>query len=234
MASKGSGVKLHKGVYFPDHEVHMIEWCDKNGEMIDGKTSYQIKKLRAALSHVRQFRTAIDVGGHVGLWSMHLAKRFETVQAFEPIAEHRDCFVNNLANSSWEATDGNNGRGVALYGCALGNVKALVEMDTPHTSSGGTHVAPGRPGNIPMKLMDDFAFVDVDFIKLDCEGYELLALQGGEQTIRRDMPTIIVEQKPGRAQRFGLAETGAVDWLKGLGYVLAATMSGDYIMTPAG
>jgi len=70
----------------------------------------------------------------------------------------------------------------------------------------------------------------VDLIKLDCEGYELFALQGAEGTIKQYRPTIIVEQKPGRAQKFGLEQTQAVTYLEGLGYRVVQVISGDYIM----
>lgn len=72
----------------------------------------------------------------------------------------------------------------------------------------------------------------VDFIKLDCEGYEYFALRGGEATIRQWRPVIIVEQKPGRGSGFGLSDLAAVDWLRSLGYLLKAEMAGDYIMVP--
>jgi FkbM family methyltransferase len=213
----------HQGVWLPDGEEHFIDWMTKNGEIVDGRGTYQIKKLRAAMEHVRQFRTAVDVGAHCGLWSMQLAKRFKNVHAFEPVADHRDCFKRNvfgLGNVDLPA--------VYLHACALGENDGSVKMHSPPTSSGGTTVA--GDGDIPLRRMDEFNLTDVDFIKLDCEGYELFALKGGEQTILRDKPTICVEQKPGKAQQFGLPQRGAVDYLLGLGYRLAREYSGDFIM----
>lgn len=210
----------HQNVYLPDGEVHLVDWMTKNGEMVDGKGSYQLKKLRVALQHCRSFRTAVDVGAHVGLWSLQLAKRFINVYAFEPVEAHRECFEQNLAGVNC----------VTLHPYALGEAAGSVRIDTAPTSSGDSRV--GGTGDIPMETLDSFDIKDVSLIKLDTEGYELFALRGGERTIVRDMPTIIVEQKPGRAQRFGLPETGAVDYLEGLGYSCVAAMSGDYIMVP--
>lgn len=214
----------HQGVWLPAGETHLTKWMTDNGEMVDGKGTYQIKKLRKALSFCRNFRTAVDVGGHVGLWSMQLAKAFEDVAAFEPVAAHRECFQRNLHDA------GN----VTLFPYALGDHEGLVSIETAPTSSGDSRVDINAVDpQIPLKTLDTFGFKEVDFIKLDCEGYELFALRGGEQTIRECLPTIIVEQKPGRGQRFGLPETGAVDYLIGLGYKTAAVMSGDYVMVPA-
>lgn len=215
----------HQGVYLPDGEKHLVAWMSKAGEMVDGRGSYQIKKLRAAVGLCRDFRTAVDVGGHCGLWSMQLIKSFDSVVAFEPVAAHRECFQANTYGKS----------NVILHDCALGDHMGHVEMETAPTSSGDTQVKGEVASGIPLRMLDEFKLADVDFIKLDCEGYELKALQGGAETIKRCLPVIIVEQKPGRAQRFGLPEIGAVIWLEStFGYRCAKEMSGDFIMVPAG
>lgn len=210
----------HQGVFLPAGETHLVEWMTSNGEMVDGKGTYQIKKLRVALSHCTRFRTAIDVGGHVGLWSMQLAKKFASVHAFEPVEAHRECFSLNLRDYT----------NVTLHASALGEKEGSVRIETAPTSSGDSRV--GGDGDIPLRTLDSYNIQEVDFIKLDCEGYEYFALHGGEQTIRFWMPTIIVEQKPGRGQRFGLTELQAVEWLMSLGYSCVAKMSGDFVMVP--
>lgn len=218
----------HQGIWLPDGETHLVEWMTKNGEIVDGRGTYQIKKLRTALSHCRSFRTAVDVGAHVGMWTMQLWKRFAYVHAFEPVAAHRECFERNLGYSE---EDHRFEGGVELYEFALGDHDGAVRIETAPTSSGDSRV--GGDGDIPLHRLDSFDLRDVDFMKLDCEGYEYFALKGGEQTIRRDLPTIIVEQKPGRGQRFGLRELQAVEWLQSeFGYKCVEKMSGDYVMVP--
>lgn len=219
-------MKQHQGVWFPDHEQHLLDWMTKNGEIVGGRGTYQIKKLRAAVAHCRSFRTAVDVGAHVGLWSMQLLLRFRCVHAFEPLAEHRACWQMNMGGMS-------SGHDLYLHECALGDHEGTVQIETLPTSSGDSRVAVGVEGDIPLRTLDSFDVADVDFIKLDCEGYELFALKGGAQTIARDLPVICVEQKPGRAQRFGLSELGAVEWLiSEFGYKCVEKMSGDYVMVP--
>lgn len=208
-------IKQWRGLWLPEHETHLVEWMEKVNHVVDGKPTYQYHKLLEALKWVKQFRVAVDVGGHCGLWSMHLARRFGSVHAFEPVALHRMCFERNVS-------------GALLYPFALGEREGFVNIHTSASSSGDSWV--DGEGDIPMKRLDDFDLQDVDFIKLDCEGYELHALKGAEQTLRRCHPIVIVEQKPGRAQKFGLKETEAVDYLRGLGAYLRGSMSGDYIL----
>lgn len=208
-----------RGLWLPDGETHLIDWMQKQNEVVDGKPTYQYSKLKMALGHVKQFRVAVDVGGHCGLWSMHLAKKFGTVHAFEPVAEHRACFLKNVDLGST----------VTLHECALGEKDGSVSIYTAPTSSGDSYVK--GAGDIPLRRLDDFELPVVDFIKLDCEGYELHALGGAEQTLKRCRPAVIVEQKPGKAQQFGLPETGAVDYLQSLGAKLRASKSGDYVLS---
>jgi hypothetical protein len=106
----------------------------------------------------------------------------------------------------------------------------MVSIHTSHTSSGDSWV--DGEGDIEMRTLDSFAWeYPIDFIKLDCEGYELFALRGGEQLLKRWRPCVLVEQKPGRAQKFGLPETGAVDYLIGIGATLRFEKSGDYCLS---
>lgn len=214
----------HQGVWLPDHEIHMREWMDAHGEIVEGRGTYQIKKLRAALKECKQFRVAVDVGAHVGFWSMHLIKRFAELVAFEPIAEHRLCWFANVQQPSPEHM-------AILLPVALGNCAAKVALTIPEGSSGGTHVS--GPGEIPMTTLDHYQLENVDFLKIDCEGYELHVLEGAETTVMSSRPVVCVEQKAHKFKDFGYTRAEAVDWLQARGYRIAREMSGDYIMVPA-
>lgn len=222
-------MKQHMGVWVPEHEVHMCDWISKRmrehpDEVIDGKGTYQYHKLRAALAHARNFRVAIDIGAHVGFWSMHLVKAFEYVHAFEPVKAHRDCFVKNVQSANY-----------TLYPIALGNESGTVDIKTTQGSSGDSKVVGGTEGEYTLKRLDDVmdtGCVDhdrVDFIKVDAEGYEQFILRGGEELLKRCHPCVIVEQKPGFARRYGLGEQGAVAYLESLGAVMRKEIGGDFI-----
>ena len=209
-------MKPFGGWQFPDHEKHLLVWLAKVNDKRDGRLRYQGKKQDAALKFCRSRAVAVDVGAHVGLWSYYLAREFDVVHAFEPVAEHRACFAKNITAAN-----------VVLYDCALGDHERSVAIHTSEGSSGDSWVK--GDGDIPMRRLDDFA-LNVSFIKLDCEGGELHALKGAEETLKRCHPCVIVEQKPGKAQQFGLEETAAVDYLRSLGAHLRTAISGDYVL----
>jgi FkbM family methyltransferase len=214
------------GWYFPDGETHLPEWMARVNQKRDGLLQYQLAKYTAALKFVRQRRVAIDVGAHIGQWSKNMAADFDVVHAFEPVPDYAAC---------WQANIGDAGNAM-LHGVALGAASEVVNMrcGTPG-SHGDTFVAPRDQANVAfdvsMVTLDSFDLASVDFIKIDCEGYELFVVNGGEKTIRRDRPCIIVEQKPGKAQSYGLGETDAVALLKSWGATVRAVLSGDYILS---
>ena len=213
---------VHFGWHLPAHEQHLQKWManPKNvGDRMNGRQGYQLKKQRKALSYVKQFRTAVDVGSHVGFHTFNMAHAFAQVHAFEPVALHRKCFELNVTAPN-----------VTLHAVALGKAPGSVSMNTEVGSSGNTTV--GGKGDIPMITLDSLGLDDVDYMKLDCEGFEENVLRGAERLLVTCKPVIMVEQKRQMAADFGLETLGAVKFLQTLGYRVVEEISGDYICVP--
>ena len=211
-------MKQVNGFWLPDHEQHLIQFLERGPEFAGGPT-YQLHKLMAAMPYIRNFRHAVDIGGHCGLWSRPLAAMFSRVTAFEPVPEHIECWFANVP-----------GENTLLHEYALGDHAGEVSLHTGPSSSGDTYVQDGGEHSADMRTLDSFNCGIVDFMKLDCEGYELFAIKGGEQTIKRDKPCIIVEQKPGKGKQFGLGDTDAVTLLREWGFEVVKEISGDFIL----
>jgi len=219
-------MKCVGGIWLPDQESHLVHWMlrDQHARYVNGRLTYQYHKLEAAMRWCRNFRVAVDVGAHVGLWSMHLVKSFRCVHAFEPVSEHRECFHANIPE--FESLNLYNG----LHACALGDREGMVSIHTAPTSSGDSWV--DGDGDIPMVCLDSLCLQDVDFIKIDVEGYELQVVQGAVETIKRCRPCMVVEQKQKNLKaHFGVTGTPAVDLLRDLGAHLREMISGDYILS---
>jgi FkbM family methyltransferase len=226
------------GWMLPDVELHLQEWMSKVNDRRDGRLLYQGHKYRKALSFCEdRSGAAVDVGAHVGLWSWQMAKDFARVEAFEPVSEHCDCWEANMRELS-------NAR---LHRVALGREPGTVTLRcrTPG-SSGDTGVDPvaerstlrasvdpdgGEPA--PMIALDSLALDGVSFMKLDCEGYELRVLEGAIETLRRNRPVLVVEQKPqtGMTERYGFELWHVVDLLSGLGARQRGSVQGDYFFS---
>lgn len=214
-------MRCWNGIWLPSADRHMPALM---GTAL--KPIYQLPKLEAALAHVKAFRVAVDVGAHVGLWSMHLARRFERVEAFEPVSLHRGCFLRNLDGC----------KNVRLHCSALGSGTKRVRMvGRNRQNTGETFVALAEETgdeNADLRRLDDMVTGPVDFLKIDCEGYEAFVIQGGMETITRDRPVIVVEQHDPHLARYGLPPKFARNWLICLGYREVAMMGDDHIMVP--
>ncbi|MFQ5774197.1 MAG: FkbM family methyltransferase [Kiloniellaceae bacterium] len=225
------------GVWLPESETHfadMILHHSKAG-IVDGKGTYQLHKLRAALRHqpAERRRVCLDIGAHVGLWAMWLVREFARVHAFEPVPAHADIFAFNVPAEN-----------ATLHRVALGQRAGTVSIEVPLVQTGGAFVATDRPNPgtkynpagafdtwhaVPMATLDGFAFEDVDFIKIDVEGYERPVVEGGRETIVRWRPNVVVEQK-GNEAAYGEERDAAVAYLRGLGMKPLEVISGDWIM----
>jgi FkbM family methyltransferase len=217
----------YKGLFLPDGETHLVEWMEKAGQTLGGRPAYQLHKYRAAAVYAPALQVAVDVGAHVGQWTLAMLGDFSHVEAFEPVPAYAACFKANVAAELDR---------VRLHELALGDRPGRAGLCCPDPAShGDTFVAaegdvPNAAQDIEVRTLDSFALPRVDFMKIDCEGYELRVLKGAEATLRRCRPALIVEQKPGRPQRHGLGQLGAVEYLQSLGAKLCKEMSGDFVL----
>ena len=60
---------------------------------------------------------------------------------------------------------------------------------------GATRILPHMEGLIEVTSLDSCKIPKVDLIQLDIEGYEPLALLGATETIQRDHPVLMIEEK---------------------------------------
>lgn len=198
------------GMWLPDDEQDKV--------MIAGGAQYQGSKLRAALRYVKQARRALDIGAHCGLWTVQLGQYFQEVECFEPLPIHIECWKKN---ANWKGS-------CRLHEVALGEKDGETGMHIEPGLSGRSRV--NGEGSYAMRRLDSYGFTDVDFIKIDVEGYEYFVIKGGEETILKNKPVMIVEQKPKHGGKYGLTDTQAVDHLKSLGATVKAEIVGDFVM----
>lgn len=225
-------MKKIAGIWLPDGDEHFADHLAR-GDQVDGGGSYQLGKIVRAVdaTPASRRRFAVDVGAHVGLWTRVLAKHFAGVFAFEPVQAFRECWHENVAHVGDRCYMTRAACGAA----ALSEVGIAVTRE----NSGNSHVTAGlEPGSAsaPMVRLDDCfgqgtpAGDKIDLIKVDVEGYELEVLRGARALLERCRPVVVVEQKPGNAERYGKKQFDARDFLAKMGARLVWERAGDVCM----
>lgn len=207
------------GWYFPNIETHFPQMLAKSVSK-GGPTEYQQPVRLRSLQHVKNKRTALDIGANVGLWSRDLVKHFDQVIAFEPVAMFRECLERNVTAPN-----------ITVQSVALGDSEGQVNMIITEGNTGHTHVDPNsKNGDTKIIKLDSLELQAVDYIKIDCEGFEYRVLQGAEQTVKRCCPVVVIEQKPHDAYSKDYGQFAAIELLQSWGMVKLDQVKDDWIM----
>lgn len=137
--------------------------------------------------------TAIDAGANQGVFAFALSTIVDRVEAFEP---NPDCarFAQRML-----------GARARVHEIALSNKTGSADFIVPVSKEGtvlhlggklmraGTQLSNNRRFNVQVRTLDSYKFENVRAIKVDVEGSELQVLEGGQETISRFRPPLIVE-----------------------------------------
>ena len=136
---------------------------------------------------------AIDIGANVGVWSYWLSKYAKQVESFEPNPK----IFNALKNIKI--------KNVNSYNIALSNKSGSVDLLIPKGSKGFSNQGASLSSikvqgehksiSIEAKCLDEYNFLDVDFIKIDVEGHEHEVIEGAQETINKFKPTMVIEME---------------------------------------
>jgi len=165
------------------------------------------KQLFSSLTSQSVF---VDVGAHLGYFSIIAALRAKAVFAIEPqefrIGRiHRNIAANHLGN-------------VTLMHAAVGEETGFVQI--PKVGAPTTKV--GDSTNlVPMIRLDDYFSntIKPTHIKIDTEGFEYQVLNGGQKLLQ-SRPVLYIEFHRGM-ERFGHRGEAMWDMLDGLGYQIS-------------
>jgi FkbM family methyltransferase len=196
------------------------------------QNGFQREHLEEAFKHVRAWNVAVDVGAHIGFWTVPMAQRFKRVYAFEPAEDCFSCLEKNVLGQP--AT-------VILQNVAVGDKAGTVHLyddveriKAGKPNTGARFVTPSMAGKIPMIALDSLKLDACDLLKVDVEGFESMVLRGAKDTIAKFQPVISMETDKKFSQpRYGIANTEAEHFLLKRGYSVVAHMRPDKVFAPA-
>lgn len=165
---------------------------------------------------------AVDAGAHVGTWTVEMARHFQAVNAFEPCAETHALLAENVAHLPH----------VCVLRLALADRHAELRLALPHAGANSGMRAVATEGErVAAVPLDALNVTSLDLIKLDLEGYEMPALFGARETLRRCRPVVVMEEN-GAAALHGIPRRAARAFLLGLRYRVVVETPTDLILSP--
>ncbi len=167
------------------------------------KNEYE-KELKIIDKFADKSKDALDVGVYRGVYSYKLSQNFKKIHSFEP----NPLLFPYLEKNLYKIISN-----IKLYNLALSNDNGVTELKIPLRSKsifqdnieelfqlGAATMHPKnkiskyKKVNIKMKKLDDIKIENkIGLIKIDVEGHEKNVLQGGLETVKNNMPILLVE-----------------------------------------
>lgn len=177
-----------------------------------------VEDVDAAMIHVDDFSVAVQAGGACGIWPARLACYFKAVYTAEPNRENFQCLKRNVAGF----------HNITYCRAALGNKNGFGALNRDafeDGNAGAWYLSEGE--EFPIVTIDSLGLDACGLIMLDVEGFELEALEGATETIKKHKPVVVVEAK--QLPHMTKPATAAGDFLRGLGYKQIAKYHNDLV-----
>ncbi len=187
------------------------------GRSIERYGEFSESEVQVFKDAIKPGQVVLDIGANIGCHTVAFSRIVGpagTVFAYEPERTNFTTLAGNVAINNLQNT--------YVFQRAIGSFPGFIavpELDQERTINfGGLSLcedysaAPSYP--IPLITIDEQQFLRLDFIKMDIEGMEKLALEGAKETIAKFKPILYVED-----DREDKSEA-LIEILKSMDYVL--------------
>ena len=201
---------------------------------------YGREEIALARSLLKPGDVAIDVGAHIGFFTLHMAAAVGhagRVYAFEPLDANADLLERSITENRFDDR-------VLFRRSAAGATSGTATLTFPAETlnSGGAYLlrrgSPPLTGNqkktVPLVALDALEIQrPVRFIKMDVEGAEPQVIRGATRLLKDDRPVILSELHPAQLERAsGMTADEFLAEMRALGY-FAYSLRGDLRGGPA-
>nr|NDG05626.1 FkbM family methyltransferase [Oxalobacteraceae bacterium] len=152
---------------------------------------YQQRYRYWVFNNIPRKRTMVDVGANIGIFARPSAQIFERVICFEPVSANFEALKLNMSDCT----------NAVLHPLGLSDRSQTVLFEMQKNKCGcsrQTTAATTDPDWInyecDLVTLDSFGLDQVDWIKVDVEGFEMSVLEGGRDTIKRNRPWLLLER----------------------------------------
>jgi FkbM family methyltransferase len=200
------------------------------------RTHYVEPEMLGLRDLIKPGSVCFDIGAAAGLYTLafsKLAGPTGQVHSFEPVPFAHPFLTRLLGTRSTAnvrhhavALGVEPGEGVMSVPVGrLGPVTGRSFLDADCAGPGSNAEFRGQMGvDVEVQTLDGVCaaaeLTRLDFIKIDVEGAELQVLKGGEASIERFRPTLLVEIEDRHTARYRHPGSDVATWLRRFGYVM--------------
>jgi hypothetical protein len=164
-------------------------------EVIDVR--YQYRYRHYVYNNIPQKRVMIDIGANIGIFARPSAEQFQRVVCFEPVEKMFQVLQKNM--------EGYTNVELHCLGISDKEQTAIFEVQTlkcGHSRQVDMFIPNQEFEQHTGKLvtLDQYQFEQVDWIKIDVEGFENTVLEGSRDTIQRNRPWMLIEDNDQKEQ----------------------------------
>lgn len=189
---------------------HLIDFGSHTGPFVE-----------LALAVVEPGDLVVDIGGHIGTYTIPLARRVGPagrVVVFEPNPATRELLEINVMLNDLDDV-------VTVVGMAVGESERTAGLSFGRSNTGAARLrefvdTEGEDARIAVVPLDHVVPGDPTFIKIDAEGYELNVLAGARDVVDRARPSLLIEVDGRQLERFGHRPADLDDFLRSRDYRL--------------
>jgi FkbM family methyltransferase len=165
--------------------------------------TYEAGTVSFIQSYLKKGSVFIDAGAYNGLMSLvasNVVGKKGKIISLEPLAENYKALISNVTLNEY--------KNIVPLNIAVGARSELTQIYSSCFSKSSASLLPPRkkqgtkPLDVKMKTIDQIVseqkMKKLDMIKIDVEGSELEVIKGGYNTLKRNIPALIIEYSKNR------------------------------------
>ncbi len=178
-------VKMYLPLFYVDHIQKLI---------YNYRDFYEKETLDYLKEQYGSFERVLDIGSNIGNHMLYYCSRLGAKQVicFEPNTFNHSVLCKNIELNNLQEL-------VTVHNVALGATGGKgIQKDFTNMNTGMNRIEPVSStdagiASVDIIRLDDLHYQQIDFIKIDVEGFEVSVLKGAAETLRGSKAVVLIE-----------------------------------------
>lgn len=189
-----------EGFAILENDTHMGKWVESAGRL-----DFDFNALNTYKDYFREGDVLLNIGANIGCYAYPFIEKAEHVICFEPHPEAYKCLEYNVGKFF----------NTTLYNLPVSSEVQDCFLQRDENNVGASWISFDKENDNRQFTcyIDQFNFKQINFVVMDCEGFEYNVLEGAEKTIDKFRPIIVMEVNEHALKRQGRSPTSLITWM---------------------